>query len=129
MRENVGIRERLIVALREGGMEKVTPAEALVAAHLIAGRTNKEIAIYVELSVNTVRLHLRNMRNRLGFGTPASQVERAILREIALGNTVKKTAAVLGIGKKTVETHLCALRAKFGAHNMVQLVNATRKGA
>jgi hypothetical protein len=29
MRQNVGIRERLIVALREGGLERVTPAEAL----------------------------------------------------------------------------------------------------
>jgi DNA-binding NarL/FixJ family response regulator len=129
MRQNVGIRERLIVALREGGLEKVTPAEALVATHLIAGKDEQGDR------------HLRRAEREHGEAPLAEHAQPPRLRHagergrardparVALGHTVKKTAAILGIGKKTVETHLCALRVKFGAHNMVQLVNATRKAA
>jgi DNA-binding NarL/FixJ family response regulator len=125
----MNLRFQLVEKLKAGGLEKVTPAEALVATHLIAGKTDYEIAFEIGRTCNTVKRHLQNMRRRLGMGAPASAVERAILEELALGHTIKKAAVNLGISYSTADSHLCSLRMKFGVHNVAQLLAAAGKAA
>jgi DNA-binding NarL/FixJ family response regulator len=47
----MNLRFQLIEKLKAGGLEKVTPAEALVATHLIAGKTDYEIAFEIGRSL------------------------------------------------------------------------------
>jgi DNA-binding NarL/FixJ family response regulator len=122
-------RCELIEKLKAGGMEKITPAEALVAAHLVVGKSDYEIAFEIGRTCNTVKRHLQNIRRRLGMRAATSAVERAVLEQLALGNTIKKAAANLGIAPGTADSHLCALRMKFGVHNVAQLLAAAEKAA
>jgi DNA-binding NarL/FixJ family response regulator len=48
--------------------------------------------------------------------------EREVMKLLAEGNTVKKTAAALGVSVKTVEAHKFNLMRKLDIHNKVQLV-------
>ena len=48
--------------------------------------------------------------------------EREVMKLLAEGHTVKKTAAVLGISVKTVEAHKFNLMRKLDIHNKAQLV-------
>ncbi|MFI0219892.1 helix-turn-helix transcriptional regulator [Streptomyces lydicus] len=55
---------------------KLTPAEMRIAAHLLYGATNLEIAAKEHLAVQTVRSHLRNIRRLTNCGPRSS---RAVL--------------------------------------------------
>ncbi len=44
----------------------LTPTERTVLDHLTAGRVNKEIAVEMGVSIETVRTHLRNLFTKLG---------------------------------------------------------------
>jgi DNA-binding CsgD family transcriptional regulator len=46
---------------------ELTPAEAAVARLARAGKTNKEIAAQLYLTVNTVETHLRHVYAKLGI--------------------------------------------------------------
>jgi two-component system, NarL family, response regulator NreC len=48
--------------------------------------------------------------------------EREVMKLLAEGNTVKQTAAVLGVSLKTVEAHKFNLMRKLDIHNKAQLV-------
>jgi DNA-binding NarL/FixJ family response regulator len=48
--------------------------------------------------------------------------EREVMKLLAEGHTVKKTAAVLGLSVKTVEAHKFNLMRKLDIHNKAQLV-------
>ena len=48
--------------------------------------------------------------------------EREVMKLLAEGNTVKQTAAVLGVSVKTVEAHKFNLMRKLDIHNKAQLV-------
>jgi two-component system, NarL family, response regulator NreC len=48
--------------------------------------------------------------------------EREVMKLLAEGNTVRKTAAVLGVSVKTVEAHKFNLMRKLDIHNKAQLV-------
>jgi len=50
--------------------------------------------------------------------------EREVMKLLAEGNTVKQTAAVLGVSLKTVEAHKFNLMRKLDIHNKAQLVTA-----
>jgi DNA-binding NarL/FixJ family response regulator len=67
-----------------------------------------------------------------GFGTDAHLLtarEREVVQLIAEGNTNKKTAQLLSISVKTVETHRTASMRKLDIHSTAQLVRyACRKG-
>jgi DNA-binding NarL/FixJ family response regulator len=60
---------------REAGL---TSRELEVLQHIVAGRSNKEIASELDLSVNTVSVHRANIMNRLGIHKTAELVVYAI---------------------------------------------------
>jgi DNA-binding NarL/FixJ family response regulator len=67
-----------------------------------------------------------------GLGNNTHQLtsrERKVVQLIAEGNSNKKTASVLSISVKTVETHRCASMRKLDVHSTAQLVRyAFREG-
>ncbi|MBS1839387.1 MAG: response regulator transcription factor, partial [Acidobacteria bacterium] len=60
---------------RETGL---TPREMEILQHIVAGKSNKEIANDLELSVNTVAVHRANIMDRLGIHKTAELVVYAI---------------------------------------------------
>jgi DNA-binding NarL/FixJ family response regulator len=60
---------------REAGL---TSRELEVLQHIVAGKSNKEIAAELDLSVNTVSVHRANIMDRLGIHKTAELVVYAI---------------------------------------------------
>jgi DNA-binding NarL/FixJ family response regulator len=61
--------------------------------------------------------------------SPLTTRERQVVQLIAEGNSNKKTAVLLSISVKTVETHRTALMRKLGVHSTAELVRcAFREG-
>jgi DNA-binding NarL/FixJ family response regulator len=60
---------------RETGL---TARELEVLQHIVAGKSNKEIASDLNLSVNTVSVHRANIMDRLGIHKTAELVVYAI---------------------------------------------------
>ena len=60
---------------REGGL---TPRELEVLQHIVAGKSNKEIAAELNLSANTVSVHRANIMEALGIHKTAELVVYAI---------------------------------------------------
>ena len=60
---------------RGGGL---TPRELEVLQHIVAGKSNKEIATELNLSVNTVAVHRANIMDTLGIHKTAELVTYAI---------------------------------------------------
>jgi DNA-binding NarL/FixJ family response regulator len=60
---------------RESGL---TPRELEILQHIVAGKSNKEIAGELELSANTVAVHRANIMDRLGIHKTAELVVYAI---------------------------------------------------
>ena len=60
---------------REAGL---TARELEILQHIVAGKSNKEIASELKLSVNTVAVHRANIMDRLGIHKTAELVVYAI---------------------------------------------------
>ena len=60
---------------RGGGL---TPRELEVLQHIVTGKSNKEIAVELNLSVNTVAVHRANIMDTLGIHKTAELVTYAI---------------------------------------------------
>jgi DNA-binding NarL/FixJ family response regulator len=56
----------------------LTPRELEILQHIVAGKSNKEIATELSLSVNTVSVHRANIMDALGIHTTAELVVYAI---------------------------------------------------
>jgi DNA-binding NarL/FixJ family response regulator len=60
---------------RDAGL---TPRELEILQHIVGGKTNKEIALELKLSVNTVSVHRANIMDALGMHKTAELVVYAI---------------------------------------------------
>ena len=56
----------------------LTPRELEILQHIVAGKSNKEIASELNLSVNTVSVHRANIMDALGIHKTAELVVYAI---------------------------------------------------
>lgn len=68
-------RPQALKGERESGL---TPREMEILQHIVAGKSNKEIANDLDLSVNTVAVHRANIMDRLGIHKTAELVVYAI---------------------------------------------------
>ena len=68
-------RPQALKGERESGL---TPREMEILQHIVAGKSNKEIASDLNLSVNTVAVHRANIMDRLGIHKTAELVVYAI---------------------------------------------------
>ena len=64
-------RPQALKGERESGL---TPREMEILQHIVAGKSNKEIASDLDLSVNTVAVHRANIMDRLGIHKTAELV-------------------------------------------------------
>ena len=58
--------------------DQLTPRELEILQHIVAGKSNKEIAALLSLSANTVAVHRANIMDALGFHKTAELVVYAI---------------------------------------------------
>jgi DNA-binding NarL/FixJ family response regulator len=65
---------------RAGGL---TPRELEILQHIVAGKSNKEIAVELKLSANTVAVHRANIMDALGIHKAAELVVYAIRHGLA----------------------------------------------
>jgi DNA-binding NarL/FixJ family response regulator len=56
----------------------LTPRELEILQHIVTGKSNKEIALELKLSVNTVSVHRANIMDALGMHKTAELVVYAI---------------------------------------------------
>ena len=68
-------RQQSLRGEKESGL---TPREMEILQHIVAGKSNKEIANDLDLSVNTVAVHRANIMDRLGIHKTAELVVYAI---------------------------------------------------
>ena len=75
------IQPEAALALTEAfGKEELTPTETRVLGELAAGRSNKEIALELSVSENTVKTHVKNIFDKLGVSDRTSAVTLALKR-------------------------------------------------
>jgi DNA-binding NarL/FixJ family response regulator len=65
-------------AANTGARRSLTRRELEILQHIVAGRSNKEIAAVLHLSVNTVSVHRANIMDALNIGNTAELVVHAI---------------------------------------------------
>jgi DNA-binding NarL/FixJ family response regulator len=68
---------------QDGRRQTLTPRELEVLQLICAGQSNKEIAVKLDLSVNTVAVHRANIMSALGIHKTAELVVYAIQRGLA----------------------------------------------
>ena len=66
---------------RDSGL---TPRELEILQHIVAGKSNKEIAVMLDLSVNTVAVHRANLMSALGVHKTAELVLFAVKKGLVL---------------------------------------------
>jgi len=118
-------REYVHQALRSGGsgyLLKDTPASLLLSALREVHRGERSLSPQIQKKLkDDATLPNQALRVPLRRGTLTLR-EREVMKLLAEGNTVKKSAAVLGVSVKTVEAHKFNLMRKLDIHNKAQLV-------
>ncbi len=110
-------------ALRSGAsgyLLKDTPAPLLLRALREVHRGERSLSPQIQSKLKDDAI-LRKQAVPLRRSTLTVR-EREVMKLLAEGNTVKQTAAVLGVSVKTVEAHKFNLMRKLDIHNKAQLV-------
>ena len=81
------IAERLAERM---GTEELTPREADVLEQIVQGKSNKEIAIELEISEATVKTHINSLLSKLGVTDRTQAATAAIRRGIVPWESLKK---------------------------------------
>jgi len=112
-------------ALRSGAsgyLLKDTPAPLLLRALRGVHRGERSLSPQIQTRLESDAI-LRSQPARVPLRRSNLTVrEREVMKLLAEGHTVKKTAAVLGVSVKTVEAHKFNLMRKLDIHNKAQLV-------
>ncbi len=74
--------KRTIVVPTEMGPNDLTPREKEIIRRIVKGLSNKEIAAEINLSVNTVMTHRRNIASKLRIHSPAGLTIFAIVSKL-----------------------------------------------
>jgi two-component system, NarL family, response regulator NreC len=116
-------REGVRQALRSGArgyLLKDTPAPLLLRALREVHGGERSLSSQTALGGDAF-LRERVVRMPLRRSTLTLR-EREVMKLLAEGNTVKRSAAILGVSAKTVEAHKFNLMRKLDIHNKAQLV-------
>ena len=118
-------REYVQQALRSGAsgyLLKDTPASLLLRALREVHRGERSLSPQIQTKLKDDAI-LRNQALRVPLRRNTLTLrEREVMKLLAEGNTVKKTAGVLAVSVKTVEAHKFNLMRKLDIHNKAQLV-------
>ena len=118
-------REYVQQALRSGAsgyLLKDTPTSLLLRALREVHRGERSLSPQIQTKLKDDAI-LRNQALRVPLRRNTLTLrEREVMKLLAEGNTVKKTAVVLAVSVKTVEAHKFNLMRKLDIHNKAQLV-------
>ncbi len=128
--EEAGCDTRIVLLTMHDDPSAVLQAqEALVAGYVLKDNSFEELVQAVRTVATggtfvtpSVRAKLRGLQ-RNGRPTMAlSPREREVIRLIALGNSSKETARLLGVSPRTVDTYRNRLMEKLGLHSLADVV-------
>ncbi|MFP4328992.1 MAG: response regulator transcription factor [Paracoccaceae bacterium] len=71
--------------LRSGGREQLTGREQTILLQLAQGKSNKEVALALDISVRTVETHRRNIKRKLGISSTAGLTRYALEHGVLQG--------------------------------------------
>ncbi len=71
------------------GRDPLTSREQTILLHLAAGRSNKEVAAQLDISVRTVETHRKNLRRKLGISSTAGLTRYALEHGVLQGTGVR----------------------------------------
>ncbi|WP_146345182.1 response regulator transcription factor [Phaeobacter marinintestinus] len=72
-----------------GGREALTGREQTILLQLAQGKSNKEVAIALDISVRTVETHRKNIKRKLGISSTAGLTRYALEHGVLQGTSVK----------------------------------------
>lgn len=75
--------------VEDGERETLTSREQTVLLQLAQGKSNKEVAIELNISVRTVETHRKNIKRKLGISSTAGLTRYAIEHGVLHGNGVQ----------------------------------------
>ncbi|APZ54932.1 response regulator transcription factor [Salipiger abyssi] len=71
-----------------GGREQLTNREQMVLLQLAQGKSNKEVALALDISVRTVETHRKNIKRKLGISSTAGLTRYALEHGVLQGTGV-----------------------------------------
>lgn len=74
-----------LTPVAEGGREPLTSREQTILLELAQGRSNKEVAIALDISVRTVETHRKNIKRKLGISSTAGLTRYALEHGVLQG--------------------------------------------
>ncbi|MGH1355686.1 MAG: response regulator transcription factor [Thalassovita sp.] len=72
----------------DGGREQLTGREQTVLLQLAQGKSNKEVALALDISVRTVETHRKNIKRKLGISSTAGLTRYALEHGVLQGTGV-----------------------------------------
>ncbi|GGB12127.1 response regulator transcription factor [Allosediminivita pacifica] len=76
------------LAPQSSGREQLTNREQMVLLQLALGKSNKEVAIALDISVRTVETHRKNLKRKLGISSTAGLTRYAMEHGVLQGTGV-----------------------------------------
>ncbi|SIT17234.1 two component transcriptional regulator, LuxR family [Roseivivax lentus] len=80
--------EGAIAPADDNGREALTTREQTILLQLAQGRSNKEVAIALDISVRTVETHRKNIKRKLGISSTAGLTRYALQHGVLQGTGV-----------------------------------------
>lgn len=77
-----------LVPRTEGGREQLTNREQTILLELAQGKSNKEVAAALDISVRTVETHRKNIKRKLGISSTAGLTRYALEHGVLQGTGV-----------------------------------------
>ena len=77
------------LAPREGGLrEQLTNREQTILLQVAQGRSNREVALDLDISIRTVETHRKNIKSKLGISSTAGLTRYAMEHGMLQGTSV-----------------------------------------
>ncbi|MGR3481068.1 response regulator transcription factor [Salipiger marinus] len=80
--------EGALAPILAGGREQLTNREQTILLQLAQGRSNKEVALVLDISVRTVETHRKNIKRKLGISSTAGLTRYALEHGVLQGTGV-----------------------------------------
>ena len=82
------VAEGALAPILAGGREQLTNREQTILLQLAQGRSNKEVALVLDISVRTVETHRKNIKRKLGISSTAGLTRYALEHGVLQGTGV-----------------------------------------
>lgn len=84
-----GVKDALTEESEVAPREQLTSREQTILLQLAQGKSNKEVALVLDISVRTVETHRKNLKRKLGISSTAGLTRYALEHGVLQGTSVK----------------------------------------